>query len=208
MRVSPLLNVETDGQLVRRPGQVIVLLLLPLPPPVVKSAPVPLTRDGEVLLAKTQRAVLVAALAASRMKNCADREDAHDEADEIELHRLSATQLLVDARCWVGAYNTGEANRVVNFARPFAPRLVTDSASDYSDGIISRPRGGWGWATATRSKSGCRMAARLPGSTRVRRACVEGLQRAARGRCRPSLPRWTISASGGKARLWALSNCA
>jgi len=53
-------------------------------------------------------------------------------------------KLLVSHICWQAAYNTGDGYWVANAQAPYAPVLVTTSATDYDDGVISSMQKGRG----------------------------------------------------------------
>lgn len=56
-----------------------------------------------------------------------------DLVRQWEVRRLNANQLLVSTPCWSAAYNNGAGAWVVNERPPYAPVLVTDSATDIND---------------------------------------------------------------------------
>lgn len=58
--------------------------------------------------------------------------------------RLNSKQLLVQHKCWIGAYNVGQGIWVINDHKPFSPTLVTTSATNYDNGKISSVQKGRG----------------------------------------------------------------
>jgi hypothetical protein len=76
-----------------------------------------------------------------------------DEGDnDISLTPLDDTHALISTLCWRAAYNEGYGFWVIDSKLAGEPVLVTDSASDYSDGLISLGQRGRGigdcWASA------------------------------------------------------------
>jgi dipeptidyl aminopeptidase/acylaminoacyl peptidase len=55
---------------------------------------------------------------------------------------------------WIAAYNTGEGYWVVDARPPYSPVLVTTSATDYDDGVITSFQTGRGIASATWTSDG------------------------------------------------------
>lgn len=63
---------------------------------------------------------------------------------ELEVEPLSNNKLLASGLCWRGAYNLGAGYWLINTKKPYQPQLITTSASDYADGIISANQKGRG----------------------------------------------------------------
>lgn len=77
-----------------------------------------------------------------------------EESDEgMTLTPLDAQHSLVSTLCWRAAYNEGYGFWVIGNAPDATPALVTDSGTDYSDGVISMSQKGRGlgdcWSTAS-----------------------------------------------------------
>jgi hypothetical protein len=147
-------RIGTVGALARKGTKDEGQVLPPLPVPVVAPAPVPPPARAAVHLPKAQLAALRKALAATvKRDDCEDLTRTDDERSDIEVSRLSDTQWLASARCWLAAYNAGSGYWVVNAAPPHAPRLVTSSGTDYADGVISAASKGRGlgdcWSSET-----------------------------------------------------------
>jgi hypothetical protein len=105
-------------------------------------------------LTAAQTRDLTAALRTTARDGSCDLLDANtDEAGQLEVRRLTKDKLLVSHACWRAAYNTGDGYWVVNTLPPYAPTLITTSATDYDDGVISSMQKGRGigdcLATAT-----------------------------------------------------------
>lgn len=62
----------------------------------------------------------------------------------LDIQPLSSHKLLASNLCWRGAYNEGYGYWVINAQKPYQPNLVTSSASDYADGVISGAQKGRG----------------------------------------------------------------
>lgn len=63
---------------------------------------------------------------------------------ELTVEPLNPHQLLASGLCWRGAYNEGYGYWVINAHKPYQPKLVTASASDYADGVITSDQKGRG----------------------------------------------------------------
>lgn len=63
---------------------------------------------------------------------------------ELTVEPLNSHQLLASGLCWRGAYNEGYGYWVINAHKPYQPKLVTASASDYADGVITSDQKGRG----------------------------------------------------------------
>jgi hypothetical protein len=117
------------------PGPRSALLLQPAPVPHTTAAdrdwP---ARQGPDLLAALRATVADA--------NCDRLMEAPPERWAVR--RLSAHQLLVSTPCWMAAYNFGDGAWVVNERPPYAPVLVTDSASEVGDNEVTASHKGRG----------------------------------------------------------------
>ncbi|QJT78986.1 DUF1176 domain-containing protein [Kosakonia sp. MUSA4] len=75
-----------------------------------------------------------------------------DGDNDITLTPLDRKHVLISALCWRGAYNEGYGYWVLDKALKGNPQFITNSASDYADGIISLGQRGRGigdcWASA------------------------------------------------------------
>lgn len=103
-----------------RPGDKPASAVPPaLPAPLLRAAPLPQTSDSDkALLPK-----LLAAL------DAADCEAIASEGAYGDVHRISATQLLVVRQCWLGAYQGAYGVWRVNDQPPYAPvRLMLPGA--------------------------------------------------------------------------------
>jgi hypothetical protein len=55
----------------------------------------------------------------------------------LRVSKLSGSKLLLSTRCWAGAYNVGDGYWVVNDRPPYHPQFVTDSGTEYANGVIT-----------------------------------------------------------------------
>ena len=114
-------------------------VLAPLPVPVVRMGVIDASKPVDKRLA----AVIKPLLNPAKDNDCADLAKTED-AEPLQIWRVNATKLLVSARCWSAAYNFGHGYWLVNDKPPYQPQLITDSGSDYSNGIISASHKGRG----------------------------------------------------------------
>lgn len=80
------------------------------------------------------------------------QEPSADGDNDITLTPLDSKHVVISTLCWRGAYNEGYGYWVLDKALKGEPQFVTNSASDYSDGVISLGQRGRGigdcWASA------------------------------------------------------------
>jgi hypothetical protein len=96
-------------------------------------------------LAAAQTRDLIAALRRTARDGSCELLDAkQDEAGELEIRKLTKDKLLVSHTCWQAAYNTGDGYWVTNAQPPYSPMLVTTSATDYDNGVITSMQKGRG----------------------------------------------------------------
>lgn len=117
---------------------------------VVKADARPLTADELALL----KPKLIASLTDDdSCDNLAPSDDQPEEgAEPLTLTPVDDAHVLIAALCWRGAYNEGYGYWLIDKALQGTPQLVTDSGSDYSEGVISEAQKGRGigdcWSTA------------------------------------------------------------
>ncbi len=111
---------------------------------VLPLLPVPAVRMGVIDASKPIDKGLAAAvrplLTWGKVITCEELKEALanvEAAQLLEIRRISATKLLVSDICWKGAYNIGFGYWLINDKPPYQPQLVTDSGSNYSNGVIS-----------------------------------------------------------------------
>jgi hypothetical protein len=137
-------RVDTPGALVRKGSKPEGNVLPPVAPPHITLGPV--SRDKRpIALTTAQTHDLIAALRKTAHDGSCELLDTQtDEAGKLEVLRLTKDKLLVSHPCWQAAYNTGDGYWVVDAQPPYAPVLVTTSATDYDNGVISSTQKGRG----------------------------------------------------------------
>ena len=140
-------RIGTAGALVRKGGNAETGVLQPSIAPVVIAAAVPQHNDKDLLLPGVQRAALL-----QELRKTASREDCEglypsedgEKANELSVHRLSRTKLVVSTVCETYAYNQSGMFWVVNATPPFDPVSAGGDASGYDEGEISASHKGRG----------------------------------------------------------------
>jgi hypothetical protein len=137
-------RVDTLGALVRKGNKPEASVLAPLSPPEITAATV--IHDKEpVTLTNAQTRDLMAALRKTvKDGSCELVDKKSDAATTLDVHRLTTDKLLVSHPCWIAAYNTGDGYWVVDAQPPYSAALVTTSATDYDNGVISSMQKGRG----------------------------------------------------------------
>ena len=137
-------RLDTPGALVRKGTKPEESALAPIPAPEIKAAPV--IRDSKsAKLTTSQTRDLMAALRKTVKDGSCELVDKKSEgADTLDVHRLTKDKLLVSHACWTAAYNSGDGYWVVDARPPYSAVLVTTSATDYDDGVISSMQKGRG----------------------------------------------------------------
>jgi hypothetical protein len=136
-------RLSTPGALVRKGNRPETEVLRPLAMPVITAAPVPKVDSSLAILAAAERKMLVAELVKTGADKDCERfgEVAKGEA-ELGVYRLASDKLLIEAQCWLAAYNGGAAYWTANTRPPFAPRLVKVEANAYENGrLLSENKG-------------------------------------------------------------------
>lgn len=133
-------RIGTPGALVRKGKRDEKGVLPPLPAPVVVAV---VPDDKIIQLPKASMASLRSALKAGS-DACQELEEPSDMENEITVRRLSRGKLLASTLCWRGAYNQGDGYWVIDARPPYAPELVTASASGYAQGVIDGSQKGRG----------------------------------------------------------------
>ncbi|MYN01461.1 DUF1176 domain-containing protein [Pseudoduganella sp. DS3] len=146
-------RIGTPGALLRKGGKPEAGVPPAVPAPKFALARIPKPQPSDTkFVARHEKALRAALKAATSQEDC---DDLHDQEDQValEAQRLSPTQMLVSARCWMAAYNAGSGYWVVNDKPPFQPVLATTSGSDYSEGKIDEQHKGRGlgdcWSSRT-----------------------------------------------------------
>ncbi|NIA53096.1 DUF1176 domain-containing protein [Massilia sp. TW-1] len=137
-------RLDTPGALVRKGTKPESSVLPPLPAPEIKAAPV-IQHSKPVTLTAAQMRDLFAALRKTvKDGSCELVDNKSDGSDPLNVRRLTKDTLLVSHACWMAAYNSGDGYWVVNAQPPYSAVLVTTSATEYEDGVISSTQKGRG----------------------------------------------------------------
>jgi hypothetical protein len=150
-------RLETPGALVRKGQRPESGVPARQPAPEFKSVPFakPLRGDKD-FAGRHRRALLDALRNTADSGSCEDLQSGAGEDSELTATRLDASHMLVSARCWLAAYNSGNGYWIVEDKPPFKPVLVTTDADGLGDGRLvasSKGRGlgdcwshkAWGW---------------------------------------------------------------
>lgn len=136
-------RLGTPGAAMRKGGKPEQDVLPALPAPLVTAARIPpgaLARLGK----EEQRMLLATLRKTAGNDDCAELEAIATGESEFAYAPLTKDTMLVSARCWRGAYNEGHGYWVANRKPPFAPVLVTQSGTDYGNGVIGAAHKGRG----------------------------------------------------------------
>ncbi len=95
-------------------------------------------------MASSQLTTMIAKTLKEVDAECPSLSDNSSDGSGWRVSRLNDSQLLVQHKCWVGAYNVGHGMWVMNDNKPYNPKLVTVSATSYDDGKISSIQKGRG----------------------------------------------------------------
>lgn len=137
-------RLGTPGAIIRKGSQGEDGVLPPLPAQIVVAAPLPKTLPEDAKLAKSKNLRKALRSTIGKDDDCPEFNDEALAAEGLTITRLSSTQLLASARCWMGAYNGGYSYWVINLQPPFHPVLVTYSGSGFSGSYISSLQKGRG----------------------------------------------------------------
>ncbi|WP_313627614.1 DUF1176 domain-containing protein [Kosakonia sp.] len=149
-------RVGTPGALSKKGDKAESSVTPAVAAPVIQAVEVKGGEDRTLTKAETA-ALKPRLLAALTSGNECDRlvspqEPVIDGDNDITLTPLDGKQVLISTLCWRGAYNEGYGYWVVDKALKGTPQFITNSASDYSDGVISLGQRGRGigdcWASA------------------------------------------------------------
>lgn len=135
---------DTPGALVRKGSKPEGDVLPAVAPPNITRGPVSRDKRPVALTAAQTRDLMAALRKTARDGSCELLDAKTDEAGKLEVLRLTKDKLLVSHACWRAAYNMGDGYWVVNAQPPYAPVLVTTSATDYDGGVISSIQKGRG----------------------------------------------------------------
>lgn len=147
-------RIGTRGALIKKGDKPESSVRAAVPAPVIHQLKT--VKSEERPLTAPELAVLQPKLLATLNKDnmCDSIQPSEDEeAEVISLTPLDNVHSLISALCWRAAYNEGYGYWVVDSKLEGKPVLITDSGSDYSQGVISMSQKGRGigdcWAMAS-----------------------------------------------------------
>ncbi|MGP3590315.1 DUF1176 domain-containing protein [Vagococcus sp. WN89Y] len=149
-------RIGTPGALSKKGDKAEDSVAAAIAAPVIQAGSVAEGEDRPLTKAEiaTLKPRLLAALSASNEceRLSAPQEEVIDGDNDITLTPLDSKHAVISALCWRGAYNEGYGFWVVDNALKGEPKFITNSATDYSDGVISLGQRGRGigdcWASA------------------------------------------------------------
>jgi hypothetical protein len=137
-------RLGTPGALVRKGTNPESNVLPPLAPPEIKAGVVnPNTQPVKLTPAQT-RDLMAALRKTVKDGSCGLVDTRPVDTGTLDVRHLTHDKLLVSHPCWTAAYNTGDGYWVVDAKPPYSAVLVTTSATDYADGVISSAQKGRG----------------------------------------------------------------
>jgi hypothetical protein len=137
-------RLDTPGALLRKGNKPESSVLLPLAPPEIQMGAVDRTPQLVKLTAAQTRDLMAALRKTVKDDSCELVDAKSEDAGEPVIRRLTHDKLLVSHACWMAAYNSGDGYWVVDAKPPYSAVLVTTSATDYADGVISSAQKGRG----------------------------------------------------------------
>lgn len=139
-------RLDTPGALVRKGTKPETNVLPPLPAAEIHPGPVSQDKTPIKPGAAQAREIKAALRKTVKEGDCELLDSTSETAGELEVRRFTKDKLLVSHTCWIAAYNTGDGYWVVDAKPPYAAVLVTTSATDYDDGVITSFQKGRGIA--------------------------------------------------------------
>lgn len=139
-------RLETPGALVRKGSKPESNVLPPSPAPEIRAGTVIQDKNPIKLTAAQTRDIKAALRKTVKDGDCELLDSTPETAGQLEVRRFTKDKLLVSHTCWIAAYNTGDGYWVVDTKPPYSAVLVTTSATDYDDGVITSFQKGRGIA--------------------------------------------------------------
>ena len=139
-------RLETPGALVRKGSKPESNVLPPSPAPEIRAGTVIQDKNPIKLTAAQTRDIKAALRKTVKDGDCELLDSTPETAGQLEVRRFTNDKLLVSHTCWIAAYNTGDGYWVVDTKPPYSAVLVTTSATDYDDGVITSFQKGRGIA--------------------------------------------------------------
>jgi hypothetical protein len=137
-------RLDTPGALVRKGTKPESNVLPPLAPPEVEAAAVNQDKHPLKLTPAQTRDLLAALRKTVKDGSCELVDRKSDDAGKLQVRHLTNDKLLVSHACWIAAYNAGDGYWVADAKPPYSAVLVTTSATDYANGVISSTQKGRG----------------------------------------------------------------
>lgn len=137
-------RLDTPGALARKGTKPESNVLPPVPAPEIAAGAVSQDTHPVKLTPAQIRNLLAALRKTVQDGSCEFVDTTSDDASKLEVRRLTKDKLLVSHVCWTAAYNSGDGYWVIDAKPPYAAVLVTTSATDYADGVISSVQKGRG----------------------------------------------------------------
>jgi hypothetical protein len=139
-------RLDTPGAVVRKGSKPESNVLAPLPAPEVRAGAVHEDKNPIKLTATQTRDLKAALRKTVKAGDCELLDSMSETAGQLEVRRFTKDKLLVSHACWIAAYNTGDGYWVVEATPSYSAVLVTTSATDYDDGVITSFQKGRGIA--------------------------------------------------------------
>ncbi|XTZ37823.1 DUF1176 domain-containing protein [Salmonella enterica] len=149
-------RVSTPGALIKKGDKAEDSVRAAIAAPMIQAAKVDegeeRTLRGQEVTALTPR-LLAALSSGTECERLSSPPEVSDEGDnDITLSPLNNNYALISTLCWRGAYNEGYGYWIIDKKLKGKPQFITNSASDYSDGVITLSQRGRGigdcWALA------------------------------------------------------------
>ena len=139
-------RLDTPGALVRKGSKPESNVLPPLPAPEVQAGLVSQDKNPIKLTTPQTHELKTALRKTVKEGDCELLDSTSETAGQLEVRRFTKDKLLVSHTCWIAAYNTGDGYWVVDAKPPYSAVLVTTSATDYDNGVITSFQKGRGVA--------------------------------------------------------------
>jgi hypothetical protein len=130
-------RLDTPGALIRKGTEDENKVLAEIPAPIIIKAPtLPAT-------ALTLSQEIIQSIEESLDSGDCDYEDTNDSS-ALTIYPVTDHYWLASRTCWLAAYNAGSNYWLIKSTAPYEPVLITDSGTDYDQGVISASHKGRG----------------------------------------------------------------
>ncbi len=137
-------RLNTPGALIRKGIEDENKVLAEIPAPVIIKAPT--LASAELTLSPD----IIKSIEASLDYGDCDYEDTNES---LTVYPLTDKYWLASRLCWLAAYNAGSNYWLIKSTAPYDPVLITDSGTDYDQGVISESHKGRGLGDCWSQKS-------------------------------------------------------